>query len=173
MTLEHIDETIGRRRLSSLALALLGCLAAALFTGAATSDPAKAGPQVLCPVDELPVPESAGTGVTSEWLSPGQTLGVTPLADRIWAGVWFTGTNGPEGWTHTRAASFYPLPGVPEYSLIARIGSGPWQYVGNTSRTFTNNTSGLLQRVRFRVNDNAPGNGSGAFKVFLRYPCHS
>jgi len=130
------------------------------------------GDQVLCPVDELSVPESAGTGVVTERLHYGETLTVEPLSDQIWAGVWFTGSNGPEGWTNTSAPSFYPLPGVPQYSLIARLGNGPHQYVGAATRSFTNLKPNYVQRVRFKVNDDVPGNGAGAFKVVLRYPCH-
>jgi hypothetical protein len=97
---------------------------------------------------------------------------VSPYANQIWAGVWFTGRNGPEGWPGTSAPSYYPAPGAREYSLVARLGDGPYQYVGSSPRTFTNTKSGYLQRVRLRVNDNTPGNGDGAFRVFVRYPCH-
>jgi hypothetical protein len=126
----------------------------------------------LCPVDDVSVPEAAGGGVVTEWLSYGQSLTVEPYGDQIWAGVWFTGWNGPAGWPGTVAGWDYPAPGQPRYSLIARLGSGPYQYVGAAPRTFTNTTPGYLQRVRFKVNDNSPGNGAGAFQVFLRYPCH-
>jgi hypothetical protein len=129
------------------------------------------GDQQGCPIDDLSVPESAGGGVVTEWIAYGQTLTVEPYGDQIWAGVWFTGTNGPEGWTSTNAPSYYPAPGVPEYSLVARLGNGAYEYVGASTHRYTNTTSGYLQRVRFKVNDNTPGNGSGAFKVFLRYPC--
>jgi hypothetical protein len=127
---------------------------------------------ILCPIDELSVPENAATGVVSAWLSYGETLRVEPYDDHIWAGVWFTGTNGPDGWAGTSASSDYPLGGVSRYSLIARIGNGSYRYVGSADRSFTNDKPGYVQRVRFRVNDNAPGNGNGAFRVFLRYPCH-
>jgi hypothetical protein len=127
---------------------------------------------ILCPIDELSVPENAASGVVSAWLSYGETLRVEPYGDHIWAGVWFTGTNGPDGWSGTSASSSYPLPGAPRYSLIARIGNNPFQNVGSGARSFTNDKPGYIQRVRFRVNDDAPGNGNGAFRVFLRYPCH-
>jgi len=127
--------------------------------------------QRLCPVGDLSVPESAGGGVVTDWLAYGQTLTVEPYPDQIWAGVWFTGTNGPEGWTTTSAPSSYPAPGRPEYSLVARLGNGGYEYVGAATRTFTNTTPGTSQRVRFKVNDTTAGNGSGAFRVFLRYPC--
>ena len=52
---------------------------------------------------DLSVPESAGDGVVTDWLAYGETLSVEPYADQIWAGVWLTGSNGPEGWTNTSA----------------------------------------------------------------------
>ena len=131
----------------------------------------RAAAQRLCPVGDLSVPESAGDGVATDWLAYGETLTVEPYADQIWAGVFLTGWNGPEGWTSTSAPSYYPAPGVPEYSLVARLGNGAYGYVGAADRTFTNTTPGYLLRVRFKVNDNTPGNGDGAFRVFLRYPC--
>jgi hypothetical protein len=131
------------------------------------------GDQVLCPIDWLDVPESSSTGVATEWLSYGESITVTPSLDHnIWAGVWFTGENGPEGWSNTSAPWYYPLPGAREYSLIGRLGNGAYQYIGQREMTYTNTSPGLIQRARFRVNDNTPGNGSGAFQVFVRYPCH-
>lgn len=131
-----------------------------------------ATPQVLCPIDDLSVPESS-TGVVTAWLSYGESITVTPsLEHNIWAGVWFTGENGPEGWANTSAPWYYPLPGARQYSLIGRFGSGSYQYIGQRQMTYTNTSYGWLQRARFRVNDNNPGNGSGAFQVHIKYPCH-
>ncbi|MET0419835.1 MAG: hypothetical protein ABW022_27775 [Actinoplanes sp.] len=138
-----------------------------------TSRPRLAGPIVLCPVDELSIPENAGSGVVTQWLNYGETITVEPFGDRIWAGRWFIGENGPDGLANTSAPQSYPLPGASEYSLIARIGNNPYQYVGTQVRRFTNTMPGYVQRVRFRVNDDAPGNGTGMFRVFLRYPCTS
>lgn len=179
----------GRRRLVTATLAVAFC---ATVLGA-TAEPAAAdlpppgvhtkrtsaaspkpfSDQVLCGVEDLLVPENAGSGVVSGWLSYGESLSVEPYGnEHIWAGVIFTGTNGPEGWPGTSASSAYPLPGGREYSLIARIGNNPYEYVGSANRSFKNDKPGYIQRVRFRINDNTPGNGNGAFKVFLRYPCH-
>jgi hypothetical protein len=136
---------------------------------------ALAGDQVLCGVDTIDVPESSAAGVVTDWIHPGETLTVTPQAGfTIWAGVWFTGTNGPAGWPGTVAPSYYPLPGAPEYSLIGRLGNGGYQYVGADAVRFTDPAgSGLDMRARFRTNDNTPGNGSGAFRVFVQYPCRA
>jgi len=176
------------RRVSRLLAAVIPALLASIAIGApanayetSDADVVVAGPAaqqqllgdpVLCPVDDLLVPEGAGSGVVSEWLQYGETLEVSPYDDQIWAGIWFTGWNGPEGWVGTSAPSYYPLPGAPKYSLIARFGDGPYEYLGSSDRSFTNNRPGYLLRVRFRVNDDKPGNGDGAFKVFLGYPCH-
>jgi len=46
---------------------------AAKWGGKAARPTAKAsGPQVLCPIDDLPVPESSSTGVVTEWLAYGE-----------------------------------------------------------------------------------------------------
>lgn len=39
-------------------------------------------------------------------------------------------TYGPQGATTTTAGPGFPLQGVPKWSLIGRIGNGPWQYIG-------------------------------------------
>ena len=134
-------------------------------SGAALSDP------ILCPVDDISVPESSSAGVVTEWLAYGESLTVYPYADQIWAGILFTGWNGPTGWAGTVAPSSYPAPGARQYSLVGRFGNGSYQYIGTASRTYRNTMPGYVQRVRFRVNDNAPGNGSGAFRVYVAYSC--
>jgi len=134
-------------------------------SGSALSDP------ILCPVDDISVPESSSAGVVTEWLAYGESLTVYPYSDQIWAGVLFTGWNGPAGWAGTAAPSYYPAPGAREYSLVGRFGSGAYQYLGTASRTFRNTVPGYVQRVRFRVNDNTPGNGAGAFRVYVAYSC--
>ena len=125
----------------------------------------------LCPVDKVSVPESTyGTYVAT--LQPGETVTLAPTNATIWAGVWFTGTNGPAGWnTIARAGYGYPLPGAREYSLIANKNSG-WFYIGASTATITN-TLGDPQPLRLRTNDNTPGNGSGAFEVNVTYTCRT
>jgi hypothetical protein len=171
----------GAAVLASMALATGATASAGTTSGAAE---AKAGsPQahartvpkrntVLCPVDDQWVPESTSYVLGSTWLRYGQSATVTPdNTAQIWAGVWFTGGNGPAGWTDSTAGYDYPLPGWPPYSLIGRIGNGPWQYIGNRPLTFTNVKYGYLQKVVLRTNDNYPGNGSGAFHAYTAYPC--
>lgn len=131
---------------------------------------AAAGPQSLCGIDEFLVPESS-TGVVTAFVPAGQYIRVTPsTTDTIWAGVWFTGRNGPAGWT-TTAPSGWPVPGARKYSLVGRMGNDAMSYVGASERLFWNHSSGTTKRVRLRVNDNVPGNGNGAFKVYIRYNC--
>lgn len=127
----------------------------------------------LCPIDDVSVPESSKGVLATDWLYYGE--GVTAVPDinsKIWAGVWLTGENGPAGWTDWPAGEDYPLPGEPAFSLIGKIGNGPWQYIGRHEKDFTNVKPGYVQKVVLRVNDNLPGNGTGAFRVTLRYPCH-
>jgi len=120
--------------------------------------------QDLCGIDEFTVPESTTRVLGSVWYSYGESVVLTPdVTKQIWAGVWFTGWNGPAGWTDNPAPSDYPLPGAPQYSLIGRLGNGPWQYIGNRPLTFTQQKASYLQKLVLRTNDNNPGNGDGAF----------
>ena len=89
---------------------------------------------------------------------PGRSLRVT-ASGLIWGGVILTGNNGPEGWTNL-APSGFPQPNTRAFSLLARV-NGSWTYVGQGA-TVTN-TGTTTEPVQFRVNDDAPGNGTGAF----------
>lgn len=113
------------------------------------------------------VPESARTDVdTGITLQPGDDFELQGTGV-IWAGVWFTGTNGPEGWTdrlETNPSSpMHSGPQAHPFALIGRFGTEPYFFIG----------TGLLRRVYgrsaasklfLRINDNAPANGSGAFR---------
>jgi hypothetical protein len=75
----------------------------------------------------------------------------------IWAGVLFTGSNGPAGWSAPHVApDDFPVPGARPYSLIAKIGTGPWFYVGAHAE-LTADRGGLLV---LGTNDSVPGNGN-------------
>ena len=135
---------------------------AALIAAAALTylgGPASATPYNACGIREATVPESSAGVTTSTYLTPGRSLYINGSGS-IWAGVWLTGTNGPEGWSNL-AEPGYPQPAARRYSLLARVGTGSWTYVG-TGANITNNGSST-QALQFRVNDNAPGNGSGSF----------
>ena len=162
------------------AVALLGALGAG---GAATADASPApverpvskeraqalSPQRLCPVDDLNVAESSTRVVGTRWIYPRESVTVSANGT-IWSGVWFTGTDGPNGWPGTRAGGSYPLPGATTYGLIGRLGSDPWRHIGAGPVTLTNTSSTLMKKVVLRVNDDSPANGSGAFATFTAYP---
>lgn len=137
--------------------------AAVASTSALLATPAEATPQRLCAVTS--VPESS-TQTFIKTLRPYESVTVTP-GGKIWAGVWFTGENGPEGWDSTAPVG-YPKPGARTYSLIAALSGQTWSYVGNVTRTYYNNSS-TSKSLWARVNDNVAGNGSGAFSLTYCY----
>jgi hypothetical protein len=142
------------RRLTAI---LTGTAAAAVMLLAGPATPAAA--QTLCMLHNDSVPEASSLVSTSTYLEPGQSVQITGGGE-IWAGVWLTGNNGPEGWFNTSAPSDYPLPGAREYSLLARA-NGSWVYIGQGNRV--TNTSSTLAQLQFRTNDSWPGNGDLAF----------
>lgn len=114
------------------------------------------------------VPESSSAVDTGLVYLPGDTATVT-AAGQIWAGVILTGNNGPAGWTdYGGCQSKFPLPCAYPYSLIGTLDNGgSYFYVGNGS------TLGSAQLTKpswlwLRTNDDAPGNGSGAFSVTIQ-----
>lgn len=88
----------------------------------------------------------------------------------IWAGVWFTGENGPRGWVGWSARNDCPLPGSPPFSLLGMTAEDGYFYIGDSlRRTYLNATLGPGEaRLFLRINDNAPANGSGAFNVRIQ-----
>jgi hypothetical protein len=116
------------------------------------------------------IPESARTDVdTGVVLRPGDEFALTGTGS-IWAGVWFTGLNGPEGWMdriETNPNS--PLHNTPDarpFSLVGRFEGEGYFYVGRGfgRRTFNRSSP---RRLFLRINDNAPANGSGAFQCLI------
>ncbi|MEU8589000.1 hypothetical protein AB0C59_18655 [Streptomyces sp. NPDC048664] len=65
---------------------------------------------------------------------------------------------GPAGDSATTAGQGFPLPGVPAYSLIGRIGNGPWRYIGAGPTTLVGRG-----RLYLAVNDDYYSDNSGAF----------
>jgi hypothetical protein len=107
------------------------------------------------------------TGVA---LQPGDEFALTG-AGAIWAGVLFTGLNGPEGWMDRIETNLdFPLHNSPDarpFSLLGRFEGEGYFYVGaGLSRRAFNRTS--PRRLFLRINDNAPGNGSGAFQCLVQ-----
>ena len=65
------------------------------------------------------------------------------------------------------AGSDSPLPGSPPFSLLGRTTEDGYFLIGDgLRRTYQNSTLGPGEtRLFLRINDNRPGNGSGAFNV--------
>jgi hypothetical protein len=117
------------------------------------------------------VPESARdvfTGIMLQW---GDAYEIEATGE-IWAGVAFTGRNGPAGWTDRVVDDArWPLHSgldpdrAHPFALLARVGG--WFYVGEhlPQRRFLNPRPLPLH---LRINDDVPGNGSGAFQVTVR-----
>ena len=82
----------------------------------------------------------------------------------IWAGVWFTGENGPQGWNNIDPDLKFPLPGSRPYSLLGRM-AGRYFYIGRGQDLFYR---GRDSRLSLRTNDDRPGNGSGAFQCTIQ-----
>jgi hypothetical protein len=84
----------------------------------------------------------------------------------IWAGVWFTGSNDPNGWYGRSAGSTFPKPGAAPYSLLASFAGSPgsWFFEG-TGSNFELYADYQTYTMFFRTNDDKPGNGSGCFSL--------
>lgn len=70
---------------------------------------------------------------------------------------------GPEGDTTRTAGPAFALPGVPPWSLIGRVGAGPWQYIGTGPTTLKGRGELYLA-----VNDDSYADNSGAITATLR-----
>jgi len=75
----------------------------------------------------------------------------------IWAGVWLTGDNGPEGWSNDPAPTNegYPLPGKAQFALLGKL-DGDYMLVSRTYDEVVHRSG----RLYLRINDNVPNNGS-------------
>jgi hypothetical protein len=82
---------------------------------------------------------------------------------QIWAGVPFTGKNGPEGWNNTGNDNKFPLPNARVYGLLVKIGD-KYTYVGR-KRKVNVRTGG---EVFLRINDDDPSTGNGEFTAHVR-----
>jgi hypothetical protein len=112
----------------------------------------------------ISIPENTrgdiSTGIT---IFPGDRI-LFQGSGRIWAGVWLTGENGPEGWDRINNDRSYPLPDARIYSLIGNL-SGRYFYVGSSGERVHSGTPSVLL---LRINDNVPGNGNGQFTCRIR-----
>jgi hypothetical protein len=101
-------------------------------------------------------------------LKNGDWLSITATG-KIWAGVWFTGENGPRGWDGWTAGNDKPLPGSPPFCLLGRTAEDGYFYIGDgINRTYQNTTLGPGEtRLFFSINDDHHGGGTGAFTVHI------
>ncbi|HEV2580959.1 MAG TPA: hypothetical protein VGT44_08910 [Ktedonobacteraceae bacterium] len=83
---------------------------------------------------------------------------------QIWAGVWLTGMNGPNGWNNLDPDPKFPLPGTHPYSLLGKLDNG-YFFVGGYDRIDQTADQGELF---LRINDDKPANGSGAFECLVQ-----
>ena len=100
------------------------------------------------------------TGIEAKFLDR-LTFNATGL---IWAGVVFTGQNGPNGWNSIDPDPKFPLVGSHPYCLIGRM-DGRYFFVGDGQVFFYR---GKGSRVALRTNDDSPGNGTGAFDCTIQ-----
>ena len=105
---------------------------------------------------------------TSVLLKNGDWLNITATGT-IWAGVWFTKEKTARGWEGWTAGTDKPLPGSRPFCLLGRTAEDGYFYIGDgINRTYQNATLGPGEtRLFLRINDNFPGNGSGAFTVHI------
>jgi hypothetical protein len=109
------------------------------------------------------VNESDGDVNTHLQVKHGDTL-IFHADGQIWAGVWFTGNNGPRGWPNLDNNTKFKLPGSHPYCLLGKLDNG-YFYVGDTTRIDNAMDQGSLF---LRINDDLPGNGNGAFSCLVQ-----
>lgn len=68
---------------------------------------------------------------------------------QTWAGVWFTGRNGPRGWDWADCNNKFPLPCVHPYSLLGKPNGSCFEIGRGIDRVHT----GPQSRLYLRVND--------------------
>lgn len=120
------------------------------------------------------VTEYQGQRQTDITVLPGDVVTLVGGGE-IWAGVWLSGTNGPGGWEGDAFTQSPPYPtSTYPYALIAHL-DGQWTMPDGTSGSGWFHVgavryvrySGPPTRLRLGINDNAPGNGSGAFTALV------
>lgn len=116
----------------------------------------------------LTVPESAGDVPTGAFLRDGDYFEISADGS-IWAGVWLTSTNGPQGWNNIAMEHKFPDPSAHAYSLLGKVDSDYFE-VGTGIRQLYRRQAAqgaTDTELVLRVNDDAPGNGSGAFTALI------
>lgn len=113
------------------------------------------------------VTEAEGVNDTGILFEQGDDVHITATGE-IWAGVWLTGTNGPNGWEGTDDHPKFPLSGSHPYCLLHKVvpegeneGDVPWTFTGDgTGFTCDDSEPG---RLVLAINDDVYANGSGQF----------
>jgi hypothetical protein len=89
----------------------------------------------------------------------------------IWAGVWFTGSNGPKGWDDVDYDTKFPLHGG-----LDSKNAHPFCLLGKLNNYFFIGERRPRERYLYfrdcalylRINDDSPGNGSGQFRCHVK-----
>ena len=111
----------------------------------------------------VPVGEGDGPVNTGLQVRQGDTL-IFNAWGEIWAGVWFTGPNGPQGWDWRDGNPKVPLPGAHPFQLLGLMDAGYFE-IGRSRRVDETSNQGLL---RLEINDDVHGNGNGAFQCAIQ-----
>jgi hypothetical protein len=111
----------------------------------------------------LKVPESAFDVNTGVDVRRGDRI-VVSASGQIWSGVALTGKNGPQGWDNKDCANKFPLPCSYPYALLGKL-NGSYFYIGSGIDRIHNSGD---SRLYLRINDDAPGNGSGEFTAHVQ-----
>jgi hypothetical protein len=130
--------------------------------------------------EQVTVPKSAWDVLTAVVLREGDVFEITATGT-INAGMFAAGDNGPNGWDGVVSDRSFPL-----HDLIDPINAHPYALLGRLNNYFFVGSARPRQRWLFhresalmlRINDNQPGNGTGAFQVRVRVwgepaPCDS
>lgn len=124
------------------------------------SDPRS--PRVIVDIT-IPVPESASWIDTGIDIQEGDRIDFFASGE-IWAGVLFTGGNGPEGWVGwVQTGSNWPYNNAPDafsFCLIGQLGANIFRIGRRLTHIALGDTT---QRLYVGINDDVPGNGSGEF----------
>jgi hypothetical protein len=110
------------------------------------------------------VNEGDGPVNTGMQVRAGDTL-IFNASGSIWAGVWFTGENGPQGWDWRDSNPKFLLPGAHPFMLLGLLDNGYFE-IGRSMRLDETANQGLL---RLEINDDVHGNGSGAFQCTIQH----
>ena len=151
------------RRISTLLLALGAPLLFAIAT------PSSANAATTTVVDKwINVREADALVDANVEVQNGDEVDIS-ASGSIWAGVWLTGGNGPDGWVGWSANNDSPLPGVAPFSLLGHTSVDGYFFAGRYRRwTYQNSTLGSGRtRLKFEINDNWHGNGNGSFQVHI------